>query len=92
MKKKIFITAFIALFSLCLNAQIYDIVVAKDGSGNYTSIQAAINSVPSNSTTRTTIYIKSGLYNTEKLIVPVDKQNVTLLGESRTATIISYHI
>ena len=92
MKKKIFITAFIALFSLCLHAQIYDIVVAKDGSGNYTSIQAAINSVPSNSTTRTTIYIKSGLYNTEKLIVPVDKQNVTLLGESRTATIISYHI
>ena len=69
-----------------------DMVVAPDGSGDFTSIQAAIDAVPSNSDRRTVIYIKRGLYNTEKLIVPDNKQNITLLGESREETIISYHM
>jgi autotransporter-associated beta strand protein len=70
-----------------------DIVVAKDGSGNFTKIQDAINAVPSNQTDRrTVIFIKNGLYNTEKLLVPADKINITLIGESRDQTIISYHI
>lgn len=79
-------------FSLCMQAHAYDIVVAQDGSGDYTSIQAAIDAVPKSSAARTDIYIKSGRYDTEKLIIPADKQNVSLIGESRTETIISYHI
>jgi pectin methylesterase-like acyl-CoA thioesterase len=69
-----------------------DILVALDGSGDFIKIQDAINAVPSNSDRRTIIYIKRGLYNTEKLIVPADKKNVTFIGESRDETIISYHI
>lgn len=69
-----------------------DIIVAADGSGNFTTVQAAINAAPSNSDRRTVIYIKRGLYNTEKLIVPADKINLTLVGESREETVISYHI
>jgi pectin methylesterase-like acyl-CoA thioesterase len=92
MRNRLLVLAVLVFLLLCLKAYAYDIVVAKDGSGNYTSIQAAINAVPSNSAKRTDIYIKSGLYNTEKLIVPSNKQNVTLIGESRTKTIISYHI
>lgn len=92
MSKRILMPTLLVFLSLCLKAYAYDIVVAKDGSGNYTSIQAAINAVPSNSAKRTDIYIKSGLYNTEKLIVPSDKQHVTLIGESRTKSVISYHI
>ena len=69
-----------------------DITVAPDGSGNYTKIQDAINAVPSNSEKRTVIFIRKGLYNTEKLIIPTDKKNITLIGESREETIISYHI
>ena len=68
------------------------IVVAADGSGNFTSIQAAINAAPSNNDRRTVIYIKRGIYNNEKLIVPAEKINLTLVGESRAETIISYHI
>ncbi len=68
------------------------ITVALDGSGNFTSIQAAINSVPSNLESRTTIYIKNGLYNSEKILVPKNKENITFVGESREHTIISYHI
>jgi len=69
-----------------------DMVVALDGSGDFTSIQAAINAVPANDDRTTVIYIKRGLYNTEKLIVPGDRTNVTLVGESRQETVISYHI
>lgn len=70
-----------------------DIVVALDGSGDFTSIQDAINAAPSNLTSRrTVIFIKNGLYDTEKLIVPSTKKNLTFIGESREQTIISYHI
>ena len=69
-----------------------DIIVALDGSGDFIKIQDAINAVPSNSDRRTIIYLKRGLYNTEKLIIPADKKNVTFIGESRDETIISYHI
>ncbi len=69
-----------------------DIVVAADSSGDFTTLQAAINAVESNSTRRTIIYIKRGLYDTEKLWVPADKKNISLIGESRDETIISYHI
>jgi pectinesterase len=69
-----------------------DIVVAKDGSGDFDKIQAAINSVPDNSARRTVIYIKRGTYDTEKLIVPASKKNITMTGESRDETVISYHM
>ena len=69
-----------------------DIVVALDGSGQYKSIQAAIDAVPDNSSKRITILIKNGTYNTEKLIVPATKTNLSLLGEDREKTIISYHV
>lgn len=69
-----------------------DIIVAQDGSGDFGSIQAAINAAPANDDRTTVIYIKRGLYNLEKLIVPADRINVTLIGESREETVISYHI
>nr|WP_288834383.1 pectinesterase family protein [uncultured Flavobacterium sp.] len=69
-----------------------DIVVDINGTGNFTSIQAAINAVPSNSTKETIIFVKRGLYDKEKLIIPADKPHIILIGESRTETIISYDI
>lgn len=85
--------ALLAVTNLNANAAVTpDIVVALDGSGNFTKIQDAINAVPSNETRTTVILIKAGLYNTEKLIVPANKTNVTIIGESREQTIISYHI
>ncbi len=68
------------------------IIVALDGTGNYTKIQDAIDAVLPNREQRTIIYIKNGLYNTEKILVPSDKTNITFQGESRNKTIISYHI
>ena len=73
-------------------AQEGDIIVALDGSGDFTSIQNAINAAPSNSDRTITIFIKRGLYSTEKLIIPSDKKNLAFIGESREETVISYHL
>lgn len=67
----------------------YDIVVAKDGSGNYTTVQAAVNAAPSNSSARTTIYIKNGSYY-EVITVPTNKTNLTFIGQSNTGTVLTY--
>lgn len=68
------------------------IIVALDGSGDYIKIQDAIDVVQPKLEQRTVIYIKNGLYNTEKILVPSEKTNITFQGESRNKTIISYHI
>ncbi len=93
--KYLFLLFFIGVFQFAFaedNPVNADMVVAADGTGDFTTLQAAINAAPSNSERRTIIYIKRGLYDTEKLIVPGDKINITLIGESREETIISYHI
>ncbi|MGQ7946164.1 pectinesterase family protein [Flavobacterium sp. WC2509] len=90
MKQKFLLLTFLAFFSMQLKAQTYNIVVAKDGTGNYTTVQAAVNAAPSNSSTRTTIYIKNGSYY-EVITVPSNKTNLTFIGESSTGTILTYN-
>lgn len=91
--KRAVFTVSILFISNCLSAQINDqITVAIDGSGDYVKIQDAVNAVPSDRAERTVIFIKNGLYNNEKIIVPADKKKVTFRGENRKKTILSYHI
>jgi pectinesterase len=65
------------------------VVVAKDGTGNFKTIQEAINSLDDSSAKARTIFIKNGTYN-EKLFVK--KSNIVFEGESRDKTIITYSI
>ncbi|GEM_PF-330783 len=65
------------------------IIVAADGSGDYTSVQAAVDAVPENNRQPVTIYIKSGLYY-ERVIIPKSKPHITFVGESKLDTIITY--
>lgn len=60
------------------------ITVAKDNSGDFNSIQQAVDSIPAG--TPETIYIKKGIY---KERVEVRKNNVSFVGESRDDTIIT---
>jgi pectin methylesterase-like acyl-CoA thioesterase len=64
-------------------------VVAKDGSGDYTSIQAAITAAPTGRTTPYKIYIKKGKY-VEAVIIPANKPFIQLVGENLSETILSY--
>ncbi len=63
--------------------------VAPDGSGNFTTIQQAIFAVRDLSQQQVTIFIKKGVYH-EKVIIPSWKTNISLIGESRDSTIITY--
>ena len=65
-----------------------NITVAKDGSGDYTSIQAAISAVRAYSPVHITIYIKKGVYH-EKVTVPAWVTNISFIGENRDSTIIT---
>jgi len=57
-----------------------DIIVSKDGSGNFMTIQEALNSIPENEDKQFIIYIKNGIYY-EKLFI--EKNNIALIGENR---------
>jgi len=61
------------------------IIVAQDGSGDFKSIQGAINSLTDQATTTRTILIKKGTYS-EKIYI--EKSNIILEGEDRENTII----
>jgi pectinesterase len=63
--------------------------VAQDGSGDYRTIQEAVMAVRDWSQVRVTIFIKNGIYR-EKLLVPSQKTNVSLVGQSQLGTVISY--
>ena len=62
------------------------ITVAKDDSGNFETVQEAINSVPAGESAE--IFIKDGYYF-EKVIL--DKPNISIFGESSDNTVIVYN-
>lgn len=64
------------------------ITVAKDGSGQFTTVQAAINSLASGSAVHTRIDIKAGTYK-EKLTI-ASRTNLCLVGAGATTTILTY--
>lgn len=69
------------LITLSVKAADYNFVVAQDGSGDFTTVQAAINAVPDyRKAGPTRIYIKKGMYK-EKIVIAESKQNVQLIGE-----------
>lgn len=58
-----------------------DYVVAQDGSGDFFTVQEAINAVPDfRKNIRTTILVRKGTYK-EKIIIPESKINISLIGE-----------
>lgn len=67
----------------------FNVTVALDGTGDYTSIQEAINNTKSFPYERMIIFIKNGTYK-EKVKIHEWNPNITLIGESKTKTIITY--
>ncbi|KAL0660229.1 hypothetical protein Bca4012_080814 [Brassica carinata] len=63
-------------------------IVAKDGSGNFTTINAALKAMPAKYKGRYTIYIKHGVYD-ESVIVDKKKANVTMVGDGSQKTIVT---
>ncbi len=65
------------------------IVVSRDGTGNFRTLQEAIESARAFMDYTVTIYVKNGVYK-EKVIVPSWVENIDIIGEDRDKTIITY--
>lgn len=89
-----YIVTLLLLFSAISSAQTTDnrleLTVAQDGSGDYKTIQEAINKVRDHAEKRVVITLKSGVYN-EKVVIPAFKRNITLKGVDKEKTVISYN-
>lgn len=67
-----------------------DFIVAQDGSGDFLTVQEAIDAVPDFRKKPTYIYIKNGVYR-ERIIIPDTKHDLILIGENKHKTILSYN-
>ena len=65
------------------------IVVSRDGTGNFRTLQEAIESARAFMNYTVTIYVRNGVYK-EKVIVPSWVENIDIIGEDRDKTIITY--
>jgi pectinesterase len=86
--------SFVASLWLCGNLAAFaaaslkpDIIVAADGSGNFKTVQAAVESIPNTNRERLVVFVKDGVYH-EK--IRVDASFVTLRGQSRKGTRIEF--
>ena len=77
--------------SLMVKDRLYDAIVDLNGSGDYTSIQAAIDHAPANRREPWKIFVKNGRY--EGLVrIPEDKPFIYLIGQNREKVIITFKI
>ncbi|PWT93499.1 MAG: carbohydrate esterase [Blastocatellia bacterium] len=64
------------------------LVVSADGRGDFNTVQGAIDFLPDHLPKRITIEVRNGVY--EEIVYFRNKDNVTLLGEDQTRTIVRY--
>lgn len=94
MKKLLISLLAIFAFTVAANAAgKYDnpdtLVVARDGSGEFRTIQEAVEVCRAFMEYTKVIYVKKGTYK-EKIIIPQSLKNVQIVGEDRDNTIITY--
>ncbi len=66
------------------------LIVAADGTGDYTTVQATIDGIPDNNKERIVVYIKEGVYH-EKLLIPKDKAMISFIGENKETTVLDFN-
>jgi pectinesterase len=64
------------------------VVVAADGTGDFNTVQGAIDFVPDRNPRRVTIFIRNGSY--EEIVYFRSKSNVTIVGEDRDKVVVFY--
>jgi pectin methylesterase-like acyl-CoA thioesterase len=64
------------------------VVVSADGTGDFATVQGAIDFVPENNAKRLTIFLRKGVYT--EIVSFGAKDNITFLGEDRRQTIVTY--
>lgn len=94
------LSSFLSMCSVCFVFFVFNIAsaeqiqpksitVAQDGSGDYKAIQEGIDACRDLGYERVIITIRNGIYK-EKIVIPSWKTTLSLVGESRDNTIITY--
>ena len=65
-----------------------NLVVATDNSGDFATVQGAVDSLPTNNLTPTLVNIRNGTYT--EVIDTKGKNNITFRGQSRTGAVVGY--
>ncbi|KAI7755105.1 hypothetical protein M8C21_025975 [Ambrosia artemisiifolia] len=65
-----------------------NVTVAKDGSGDFTTISKALEELPDSYQGRYVVYIKEGVYE-ENVVVTKDMVNITMYGDGSQKTIVT---
>ena len=91
--KNFTLSALLGIFLLpalsCAAATPTSCIVATDGTGDFTTIQGAVDSVPDSNAAPFTISIKTGKYPGH-VIVPKTKPRLIFAGENKENTILSW--
>ncbi|MDE3057296.1 MAG: pectin esterase [Bacteroidota bacterium] len=80
---QIFVLLFFACSYRAVSTERANIIVAQDGSGQFRSVQEALNALPEKNEHLVIILIKNGIYH-EKVFIT--KSNIALVGEDRGST------
>jgi pectinesterase len=64
------------------------LVVSADGSGDFNTVQGAIDFIPDFNQKRVIVFIKKGIY--EEIVYFRNKSNITILGEERDKVVVFY--
>jgi pectinesterase len=83
-------TVIMALQPIVINGQTRHITVAADGTGEFTSVQEAVNSIRAYMSDTTYMFIRNGVYH-EKIVIPSWVTNLCMVGESVEETIITWN-
>ena len=67
--------------------RLYDAIVAADGSGDYATLQAAIDAAPANRAKPWLIFVKNGRYK-EHVDIPATKPYMHIIGQDRDKAVI----
>lgn len=87
--QKILVISFCLLIQTLAFSQPKQWIVAADGSGNYKTVQQALDVVPGGNKKPVHIFIRNGIYK-EKLVLDSGRDNVMLTGENKFLTILTY--
>ena len=64
------------------------LIVSADGTGDFNTVQGAIDFIPDYNPKPVTIFIKNGVY--EEIVYFRNKTNITILGEDRDSVVVKY--
>ncbi len=81
------------LLAVCVGMEAQErkdtLVVSRDGTGDFRTVQEAVESARAFMDYTVTVYVKKGIYK-EKVIIPSWLENIELIGEDRDQTLITY--